>query len=193
MSSRHPYDDMESDTCGVAAVVDLGMVECCAQFPRPATDVVVRQGCEVRVCPSCWVWASMDAQAAPDPEVIPVVPEEVIDDGVYGWCWDCERDAAEIVFNHLDGREIPLCSHCWLSASHEPDYLVFCECAIPRLDVNGWQCAECHFEIQDTRAEPVVDSDSESEPECESESESESESEAEDVDEESWSYPSVDI
>jgi hypothetical protein len=132
---------------------------------------------------------------APDPEVIPVVPEEVIDDGVYGWCWDCERDAAEIVFNHLDGREIPLCSHCWLSASHEPDYLVFCECVIPRHDADGWSCAECHYEIQDRIEEPVMDADSESaplsEPDCESDSESDVE--LEDADEESWSYPSVDI
>jgi hypothetical protein len=142
------------------------------------------------------------APAAPEPEAIPVLPEEVIDeepededDGVYGWCWDCERDAAEIVFNHLDGREIPLCSHCWLSANHEPDYLLFCECVIPRLDGNGWQCAECRYEIQDRIEEPVVDADSDSDsdtlsaPDCESESDRD----VEDADEESWSYPSVDI
>ena len=167
----------------------MGVVECCAQCPRPATDVVVRLGCEVHVCPSCWVWASMDAPAAPAaPEAIPVLPDEANDDepedeydGVYGWCWDCELYAAEKVFHHLDDREIPLCMNCWYDANHEPDYLLFCECVIPRHDADGWSCAECHYEIRDRIEEPDSDSDSDAG------------SDADDVDEESWSYPSVDI
>lgn len=66
------------------------------------------------------------------------------------WCEDCGEEEPTHRFLHLDGRAFRLCESCFYGADHEPDYLMFCECAVP--EWGRWarddSCQKCLFRIR---------------------------------------------
>jgi len=111
----------------------------CAHCHREAFETITRNGEEIRLCPSCACWASLDAPAAePVPEYEP--------DDVQGPCEDCHTREAVTVFYSLDGRRAQLCIPCSALAEQDDQCRMFCMCHTP---TGGYdeRCTQCHFRI----------------------------------------------
>ncbi len=135
----------------------------CAHCHREATDTLIHDGIEIKLCPSCWCWATLDAH---QPDFVPAAVPEDAPEHFHGPCEDCHTRDAVRRFDHLDGRRFQLCESCWNRADHTEDYLMFCMCAVPHHGEDGVHCNHCHFEIREWREDSdEEEEDSESEEE----------------------------
>lgn len=118
--------------------LSLGLHETCGECGAEAvTEFVGGGGSVYPLCEGCDDRLRETLAGAYDPE-----PE------VHGACDDCGLEVASRRFLHLDGREFVLCEGCYTCAHHEPGYLVFCECDVPRCGADGTHCAQCDLEIR---------------------------------------------
>ena len=188
----------------------------CTYCHREALSTLLTNGRETPLCPSCRCWIELDirqeaqangftlAPAAPAPEA-PCVDTGACTQSfpcwecstctpIYGLCEACNALPAARLFVHLDGRDFQLCESCWSWADHDDDYLMFCDCMMPRYAEDNIHCVHCRYEIRD-RVDPDEDYDEDS-ADSDSEEEdnypAESREAEEDADDETWGYPTID-
>jgi hypothetical protein len=181
----------------------------CTDCYREATETLIREGCEVRLCPSCACWATLNdpvSRACEDCTTSDATRQLHTPDGrtvhLCEPCWmgaehtachdlcechdspceDCGVEPATRLFIHLDSRGFHLCDRCWVLADHTDDYLLFCACEVPHQGHGEIipHCRHCHLEIRRWAEDDEG-----------SVADSDDGESVEDADEEEWALPSL--